>query len=266
MIKKRVLADIEPNGLALLISLGVKIDDSMLKEIANSDYGIEADEHLLYLKKIRDKQEFTSPLNWHPREVLELTKLGNSTSSSSTFLREHLMRAFSCTALLYAASLPENDEYFSLYGENDTVAPLLESLKYIDNIIYMEQAAKLIAYRLVSFSEEKEARPFLIFALLVLSVRLHASATFITNIVNWLIEDEQRVRDAWWSWASCSDDYEPWLLGLTVFDMRHDKWVEMAHEIKELAEQINEPETKKLVIGIAEKLINRFLVPRVFPC
>lgn len=254
VMRKDPLADIGADRLAWLIGLASEVDDSMLAEIAQADYGMDADEHLAHLKNIRDNQIFDVPLGWCPKEVLGLIRWSEPEDPSwkpgSTGLRGHLMRAFSCASLLYAASMPENFELFE--GENQTIAQLLDSLRHINNPAHTKEAAKLIAYLLENCPEKDEERPFEVLALLVLALRARASEKLIGDLAAWVIEEEQTIRNA--PWAVLPDDDAHWLLGLTFFDMRHNRWIEMGGELRDWAEKLTDERVKRMVMWISEKL------------
>src|SRR5262245_2436176 len=101
----------------------------MLREIASADYGMDADAHLDALLRIRDRGEAPAPMNWEPKEVLELIRWSEPEDPNwrpgGTGIRGHVMRAFVCAALLRAAPEPANHGYFD--GENQTIAQLLAS-------------------------------------------------------------------------------------------------------------------------------------------
>lgn len=117
-----------PDPEALLNRLRPLISDRMLEVIAGADYGNETEVHLRELKPIRDNGTFPAPVQWHPKEVLDLTRWLTPENEEPRWktglsLREnHLIRLFSCAALLRTAAEPENDGYFD--GENQTIAPL----------------------------------------------------------------------------------------------------------------------------------------------
>jgi hypothetical protein len=69
-----LLAPFDPERDELLRLLSRRIDDGMLREIAEGDYREEADAHEAALRRIRDQGEIPVPIDWVPKEVLELTR------------------------------------------------------------------------------------------------------------------------------------------------------------------------------------------------
>lgn len=64
---------LEPTDRSLLDLLFDRVDDAMLMEIAMCDYGHDIEIHLETLHQIR-ANKIPVPLQWHPGEVLELTR------------------------------------------------------------------------------------------------------------------------------------------------------------------------------------------------
>jgi len=110
----------QPDANALLRAISRHVDDGMLEEIAAADHGICADAFLRELRPIRDRQFFTIPMDWRPRDVLELIRWSEPDDprerSGRKGIRGHWMRAFACTALLRAGG--EIEEFNSRTGWN----------------------------------------------------------------------------------------------------------------------------------------------------
>jgi hypothetical protein len=68
-----LLDRLEPADRPLLDLIFDRVDDSMLAEIAICDYGDDVEIHLAALHQIR-ANNIQMPMQWHPREVLELTR------------------------------------------------------------------------------------------------------------------------------------------------------------------------------------------------
>ncbi len=105
-----------------------QVDDSMLREIAEADYGMDADAHLRALHAAKTGN-LPAPMPWEPKEVLELVRWSepedHTWKPGSTGERGHWMRLFACAILLRAASEPENVGYFA--GEDSTIIQLVDS-------------------------------------------------------------------------------------------------------------------------------------------
>lgn len=129
------LQRLEPADHPLLALIFEHLDDSMLVEIAKADYGDDVDIHLAALHQIR-ANKIPIPMQWHPGEVLCLTRWTEwdslNTQDRAISTRNHWMRLFACTALIWASLEPENYEYKAedwnhLEGEDSTIIQLFDS-------------------------------------------------------------------------------------------------------------------------------------------
>jgi hypothetical protein len=116
-----------PDASGLLRLLSALVDDAMLQDIAEADYGNDRDRHLARLMIIRDKGVIPSPLQWHPQEVLELIRWSEPDNPDwkpgQMGVAGHIMRAFCCATLLVAAGNGEE-----MLGISDTLIQLIGSL------------------------------------------------------------------------------------------------------------------------------------------
>src|SRR5262245_13446228 len=116
------LQQFEPTDKPLLRLAFDSVDDSMLQEIAEADYGIDADAHLSALRAIKAGNVSFS-MELEPKEVLELIRWSQPDDPNhkpgSVGRRGHWMRLFSCAVLIRAVAEPEKHEYF--LGEEATV-------------------------------------------------------------------------------------------------------------------------------------------------
>jgi hypothetical protein len=126
---------LESSDRPLLALVFDRVDDSMLLEIARADYGDDVNLHLERLHQIR-AGSIPAPLQWHPGEVLELTRWTEwdslTTPDGAIATRNHWLRLFACTVLIWASLEPENyeynDEYWShVVGEDSTIIQFLDS-------------------------------------------------------------------------------------------------------------------------------------------
>ena len=118
----------EPSDEPLMSLVFQHVDDSMLREIAAADYGMDVHAHLRALH-VAKTGNLPDPMPWQPMEVLELVRwfepedLKWKPRSAGT--RGHWMRLFSCAILLRAGSDPKNNGYFT--GEDSTIIQLVDS-------------------------------------------------------------------------------------------------------------------------------------------
>jgi hypothetical protein len=232
-LKHPALAAFTPNSEGLLRKVSELVDDRMLEEIAQCDYGEEAAEHLIELRKIRDTGEVPVPVQFCPLEVLALTRWTSDTPTRTMGRRDHVMRAFACSALLRIKGEPGN-ACASIEGENETLVQLLASLDKLGGG-YHEEALQFLAWRLETLADDDEERPFFIYALLLLTLKTRApvSDSQLEGIVDWLIEDEDRMKRDDWKWRPAYRSH--WLLGLTSSNQRHLVWAATGHALRALA-------------------------------
>jgi len=103
------------DAAALLNWLRPQITPEILESIAQADYSTGAGKHRAVLTEIIDSGLVPHPLEWHPQEVLQLTRWQSGAHV------DHLERAFACTLLCIEGSAP-----FSECSEADIII-LLES-------------------------------------------------------------------------------------------------------------------------------------------
>jgi hypothetical protein len=202
------LDDLEASDRPLLALIFEHVDDSMLAEIAISDYGDDVAIHLEALHQIR-ANKIPIPMQWHPREVLELTRWTEWDSlnpqDGAISQRNHWMRLFACTVLIWASLEPENYEYRGEYcdfidGEDSTIIQFLDSALYFGEDVSIA-ALKFLSWRMqcqiqrALIDEDFGYCPCYAFAMLLLCVSLNQCNP---EIVSFLI-----------SMAYCNHEYIP---------------------------------------------------------
>lgn len=213
---------------SLLGLLAPLIDDAMLRAIADADYGMDADAHLAALRRIH-AGEILIPLEWEPREVLELVRWSEPDQPHRRWDRKgegragHLQRAFACTALLLAAAVPENRKRL-LGGENATIIQLIASLVTLEKAL-LRAGLRLLSERLLALDLEDEDRPFFALGILLLAAALPApDPTHLADLGAWVLAEEARSRDKLTYFAPWQQLSDQWLLGLTNFNTCHPVW------------------------------------------
>lgn len=167
-----IFKHIEPTKDALFDLAFRRVDDSMLREIAEADYGNDADVHLEALLAIK-AGVIPIPMQWDPQEVLELTRWSEpedpTSEPGSVGMRQHWMRLLSCAILIRVAAEPENAGYF--LGEDSTIIQLVESAMKLG-----EEASfttlQFLCWRMEYRKLDEWDRPYLAVATLLLSVSL----------------------------------------------------------------------------------------------
>ena len=166
----------------------------MLREIAEADYGMDADAHLKALDAIK-QGEMPAPMGWEPKEVLELIRWSEPEDSTwkpgSTGVRGHWMRLFSCAVLIRAAAEPENDGYFT--GEESTIIQLVDSAMKLGQEASLS-ALRFLCWRMRYRTLDEWDRPYFAVAILLLSVSLGKCTSQMTEfLITVAHSDEQEL-------------------------------------------------------------------------
>jgi hypothetical protein len=145
----RLLAELQPDELALRDWVAPLLDASMVDELAAADYGDDVEEHRRGIRSLLTVERLPERLDWHPSEVLELVRW----------------------------SMPEDPTWKpgspGRTGQEpaDLLAPL------VDSALHLDPAAVRAALRFLAWcrlqepgdwSDDPTAIPFLTFALLLL--------------------------------------------------------------------------------------------------
>jgi hypothetical protein len=229
-----LLAPFDPERDELLRLLSRRIDDGMLREIAEADYGLDADAHEAALRRIRDQGEIPFPM-----EVLQLTRWWEPDDPDydcgSKGERGHRVRAFAAAALLRAGAEPANADFIS--GENETLAQLLASAAVLGPDVE-EAALRFLAWRSIHFSDREHERPFFALALLLTAGAVgwfrRGDGFFLDQLIDWVHAEERQARDH--TGGLLPNHGGPWVLGLTVYNQRHDTWRALARRLLAQAE------------------------------
>lgn len=234
--------------------LANEIDSAYLQVIAEADYGHDANDHYAALDGIRSQLTVPKPLEWVPREVLELIRWSRPENPDwkpgLTGRPGHLIRAFSCSALLAAGWDEESRDFIT--DENQTLAALVESLGVL-GVDYERAGLSTLGWRVQNPLKEWEDEPFFWFSLLVLALRVFGDDEpgLVGEIANTVLASEQSVRDA--DWHVLPEASGPWLLGLTFFDLHHDLWKRSISKLRRVAVTLDE-QNQQVVARIANAL------------
>jgi hypothetical protein len=98
---------------ATLDFLRQRMDDSMLMEIAEADYGQDIEKHYEALLPLWQGGDIKTLDHWYPMEVLELTRWSDVESwdkAEVDIQRAHLIRAYSCAVLLVTPNFEPDKE------------------------------------------------------------------------------------------------------------------------------------------------------------
>ena len=254
MLTKHAEELLQPRRNSLLARLADEIDSAHLRAIAEADYGYDANDHYAALDGIRSQLSVPKPLEWVPREVLELIRWSRPENPGwkpgLTGPPGHLIRAFSCSALLSAGWDEESRDFIT--DENQTLAALVESLGVL-GVDYERAGLSSLGWRVQNPLKEWEDEPFFWFSLLILALRVFGNAEpdLVSEFANMVLASEQSVRDA--DWHVLPEVSEPWLLGLTFFDLNHYLWKRRIKELRGIAVTLEE-ENQRVVARMANAL------------
>jgi hypothetical protein len=219
----RFLRRFQPSETALLNCLQSRVDNSMLQEIAEADYGCGAEENFQVLQEVRNGKNLPVPLVGVLKEVLELIRWSEpddpSWKPSRRGIRGHLMRAFACTLLLLAAAQPENANYIE--GENQTIIQLVASVIALGHEV-AQAALSFLSWCFPLVSDANEEKPFYAMAILLLQVFLSKydkDGEDLLMTCNWVINEEARTRSNFLFPYTTS-----WLLDLSFFNSKRQTW------------------------------------------
>lgn len=166
------LDHLEPACGPLLELVNANVDESMLREIAEADYGMDAEAHLAGLRTLV-RGAVPAPLPWEPKEVLELIRWSEPEDPNwrpgSSGERGHWMRLFACTHLVRCMAEPENDGLDA--GEESTIIQLMESAVLLGEETAIA-ALRLLAWRLTTGSPDSWRSPCWPLAVLILGLEL----------------------------------------------------------------------------------------------
>lgn len=229
---EQLLAPLEPNEGALTPLFQTNLDEGMLREIAAADYGWRADECYALLQPLVQAGLVASD-DFNLREVLELIRWSQPEnpewSPGGYGPRGHWMRLFACAALVRLA--PKYPDEFE--GECCTLAPLISSAVELGRPV-ARAAASVLAWRFLTYSGDTEDAPFLAFGILLLATYLErgeARGQWLKDLAAWVEDEESSARNALSQWFSSSPNWEKWLTGLTLFDLREAVWRSLALRI-----------------------------------
>jgi hypothetical protein len=223
------------------------IDESMLREIAEADYGRGTEEHLAALLAIWQGAPLGEMHHWFPMEVLELIRWSKPEdpdwAPGAVGLRGHTMRAFACAVLLATPNFEP---------DKDTLIQLVDSALLLGGRTPTAVIA-FLTWRLAALGTSSD-RPFFVLALVAMLTLQDPAMTLSdqTDLVQWFAAEEQEERTYH---ESFHENYRhaPWLFGLSGQGLRDDRWWNL---ILRLAEQ-NAPPPLRDYLQRELKLVNR---------
>jgi len=245
---EQLLAPLHPNENALTPLFQANVDEGMLREIAEADYGWKADECFALLQPVLnigsvaiDDDNLTEVLNlirWSEPQDPNWRPGGQGA-------RGHWMRLFACNSLVRFA--PKHRAFIG--REIDTFVQLIGSAIDLGRPV-AKAAASVLAWRFLNCPGDAEDPAFLAFGILLLAAhfeRADACGLWLKQLADWVEEEEACARanlpvqrfqvKAYFSpkrppqaFAARSSEHD-WLLGLSVFNLRQATWRSLADRI-----------------------------------
>jgi hypothetical protein len=208
------LESLNPDQHILFVEIAKHIDDDMLEEISAANYALDADVHLVALRRLRDTGELLEPLHWFPCEVLELIRNSEPEDPAwkpgSAGIRGHWMRAFSSAALLRAFG-PPWDYNADPAPPSYTLVQLLRSLACLPVDLFPVTIRFISWFMLHADLEGSNEQPIYFgIALLWLTLRqaqLQLDEELI-RLSEWIVKREEEFHRRW------PRAFDRWLLGI----------------------------------------------------
>jgi len=210
------LNHLAPTPEPLLNLVRQNVDDDQLQEMARADYARDIEEHLKALRQIKNVA-IPAPMEWYPREVLELTRWIEPDSyppeAKSQKIKDHWLRLFACVAIAHADVNPKNDSAYH-WGSDETTIQLVESVIHLGTKT-SEAALQFLCWCL--HQEQQYDNESWYFALAILSI-----ATTLNKC-------NEATREYL---LSVAHNYGSTLPTLIKQSQRKDKWIQLAEGLE----------------------------------
>lgn len=222
------LQALAPCNNSLLKLAITNLDDSMLREIAAADYGMDQDNHYEALTNI-SRGTLSDPNNWHPKEVLELTRWSEPDQPRQKGInagtRGHWMRLFACTVLMRHSCLPDGCDL----SHDSTIIQLSESAAALGPRV-ITKALSFLSWYLQE--DEEELCHFSAIAILLLAAPSQSLDPVTSAWLASVIRGEFEQANEWDQWSLDPKD---------VFSgsMLKQKWRRLTQEILLAPDQQN---------------------------
>lgn len=258
-----LLNQFNPSDCTLWVWLRAHIDDAMLEKIAAADYGINVEDYLRVLKRIRDepwqsnevvvrpskgkalrpKGKALFPVWYQALEVLTLMRWSEPENSQQEEEQTvgHLIRAFCCVVLLRVAAEPSNCDTANIANESETIIQLIASVLSLEQEA-IELTLQLLCWRMLLLPVDNEECPFFAMGILLLATALYPSgkkASLLRQLSELVFKEEERIRLIFAE--EFSQTSPQWLLGLKytgnskgrgyIAEQRVDKWKNIAQKV-----------------------------------
>ncbi|MGA7887405.1 MAG: hypothetical protein WCA44_16820 [Acidobacteriaceae bacterium] len=227
------LESLQPDRDQLLSEISKHITDDMLAEIALADYGLDQEQHLAALRRLRDTGTFVKPMHMYPCEVLELTRNSQPDDPEwrpgDTGVCGHWMRAFASAALLRAREDPWSygaDPAFPSY----TLIQLIDSVDTLP-VDFDPELVRLLAWMMLHSDLEGRDEQVICYAVgllwLALNLKTPPSDQHLIELSDWIVRREAEIHDG------LPSAFDRWLLGIE-FDSPPSRWEDLGKRLAAL--------------------------------
>ena len=203
------------------------VDDGMLREIAEADYGVEADTTYAVLRRMRDDPHHTGASDFQTSEVLELIRWSEPDDPEwkpgGHGIHGHWMRAFCCAWLL--REIAEDGGFVSNAALNETIIQLIGSVARLPIVAWLEVGA------LLEWSADESAlrdgqddQIFFALASFWCGLRCAAPAERLETLSRWIV-DETRI-------GAVGHEPTPLFQSEIQTSMRRQQWENLGAEME----------------------------------
>ena len=206
------------------MSAALEVED--LRWIAEADRGRNADQNERLLRDIMASGQVPAPLEWYPREVLELTRWDEPSPNEgdAVFRRRHLLRAFACAALVHSYGDGAGYDYEG--GRAATVLHLLGSVVVLaPSLADLDRdALALLAWVTLRLAaRDPEDHPFFGFAALWFGLGTALAGPALLALAEWVMDAEDAVSGRWRTLLGVGTTGR-WLLPLVESRAEQNEW------------------------------------------
>lgn len=238
---------------ALLAQLAAQLKDGDLRQISRRDYGADADMHLAQLRHVADHLLIPDPLEWHPAEVLELTRWSEVPEGADReiAIQLHRQRAFSCATLLAASGAPHT----VLESSSSTLIQLIESLSQLQLQSPMDREACDLLIWLIGSDADPHPSTLDLWGLGLLHFALALPEwddDDLSRLIDWIMARDSGATDA--GPKGHSHETGAWRLTQTHYDQLHFKWRQLGPILMARLSQRHGRHTVERVKYIADQL------------
>ncbi len=233
-VLQTVVSPFQGDPKALLDLLCTNIQDDSLSWISEADYGMEAEERLVELRKIKQDMAIYE-MDYGLKEVLELTRWQEPERTLDKWMTEpqkkNIQIAFSSAVLLTVPS--------SLYyrmQENSSIIRLVETSEYLEQVLpgMLLATSHVLAWRVAQSDTDEEEVPFFLLGLILTGLKCGG---YEDSSMIQLIDQLLRAESALHEQGIGPYDVADWLFRNTYYNQSQGSWQSYAPFLSEQSEK-----------------------------